>query len=119
MLDVDGWVMHVSFPKGYSEELKAFPASSQACVSMSGSVPPSPGVWVRGWTGPTDDPHEGFLTQTCCFLFIVFIWPHQVLSGVWQCGIWFPDQGWKLGPLLWGRGVLATGLPGKFPFLKN
>lgn len=85
MLDVDGWVMRVSFPKGYSEELKAFPASSQACVSMSGSVPPSPGVWVGGgWALQTTlvKAPEAYLP----LLFIVFIWPHQVLSGVWQCG---------------------------------
>ena len=29
------------------------------------------------------------------------------------CGIWFPGQGWNLGPLPWECGVLATGSPGK------
>ena len=29
------------------------------------------------------------------------------------CGIWFPDQGWLLGPLLWESGVLTTEPPGK------
>ena len=107
-----------TFPKDYSEKLKTFPLSvSSVCIHVWFCV--SPEVWVREWTGPTDDPHEGCLRQTLRFLFIVFIWPHQVLSGVWECGIWFHDQGWNLGPLLWGRGVLATGPPGKFPFFLN
>ena len=29
------------------------------------------------------------------------------------CGIWFPDQGWNLGPLCWEHGVLAAGPPRK------
>ena len=32
------------------------------------------------------------------------------------CGIQFPDQGSKLGPLCWEHRVLAIGSPGKFMF---
>ena len=31
------------------------------------------------------------------------------------CGVQLPDQVLNLGPLNWGRGVLATGAPGKSP----
>ena len=43
---------------------------------------------------------QGLLAVECDFL-------------VAASGIWFPDQGWNLGLLLWGCGVLATGPPGK------
>ena len=34
---------------------------------------------------------------------------HELLAAV--CGIYFPNQGWNPGPLLWECGVLATGPP--------
>ena len=40
-----------------------------------------------------------------------FFWLHQVLAVA--CGIWFPDQGSNLSPLLWEGRVLATGPPGR------
>ena len=41
--------------------------------------------------------------------------------GTWEllvasCGIYFPDQGWNVGPLHWECGVLSPGPPGKSPF---
>ena len=49
------------------------------------------------------------------FFYIIFIylaiWLHQVL--VAACGIYFPDQGWNLGPLYWELEVLAIGPPRK------
>ena len=32
------------------------------------------------------------------------------------CGIWFPDQGFNLGPLHWEHGILATGPAGNPEF---
>ena len=43
------------------------------------------------------------------FLFFSFhFWPRHM-----ACGILVPDQGSKLRPLHWKRGVLTTGPPGK------
>ena len=49
------------------------------------------------------------------FIFIVFIWLHQVL--VAACEILFPDQGLNLGLLHWELRVLATGPREKSPKL--
>ena len=61
-----------------------------------------------GWQDPLE---KGMATHSSIFfLFIIFIWLHQVL--VEEHGIYF-NQGPNPGPLHWEHGVLATGLPGK------
>ena len=50
------------------------------------------------------------------FIFVyLFIWLHQALS----CGKWdlVPRPGMEPSPLLWEPRILATGSPGKSPFL--
>ena len=53
-----------------------------------------------------------------CLAALVFAVAHRLFLVVackllvGACGIWFPDQGWNLGPLLWEHS-LATGPPGK------
>ena len=57
-----------------------------------------------------------FLKKVCFAYFLIFIlfhfiWLLQVL--VVACGIYFPDQGLKLGPLHWELGVLNPETPEK------
>ena len=49
----------------------------------------------------------------CSYFLNGFTWLYQVL--VVACGILFPDQGLKLGPLHQELGILATGPPVKSP----
>ena len=81
-------------------------------------------------------PHGVLLECGRCFLFFflclfiylamrVLVAARGIFSlhrGVWDllvvlCGISFPDQGLNLGPLGWKHGVLATGPPGKSPWI--
>ena len=43
----------------------------------------------------------GSLVETC-----------ELLAAVH--GIYFPDQGWNLGPMHWEQGILVTGSPGRY-----
>jgi len=55
-------------------------------------------------------------------ILVLFILLKTIYVFIWLCWIftmagriWFPDQGFKPGPLHWECGVLATLPPGKFP----